>query len=144
VTSGTLTVTSADFGPTHQVSLAWTANSGGAVSQTFTLRPGAIVLIQSLPGASPLTPPAGGYQATVTDPNGVALSDDQGGLLPIVSSGSVVNPIVGVPSWPKSQGGVSYGNVPEWQPGGLCTLTVTGAGNGGQGTLNIYLLTANF
>lgn len=144
MTTGTLTVTSADFGPTHQVSLAWTATAGGLVSQTFTLRPGAIVLMESIPGATPLTPPAGGYQATVTGPNGEVLSDDAGGLLPIVSSGSIANPIIGVPSWPKSQGGVAYGGTPLWQPGGLCTLTVTGGGNGGQGTLNIYLLTANF
>lgn len=142
MTSGTLAVTTTDFGPTHCTSLAWTATSGGAVSQPFTLRAGALVLVQSIP--STVTPPAGGYTAAVTDPYGVALSADSGGVTPIVSSGSASNPLVGIPSWPVSQGGKTYAALPLWQPGGLCTLTVAGAGNLGQGTFNIYLLTADY
>jgi hypothetical protein len=139
MSSGTLTVTTSPVsrsGGVDEVSLAWVATAGGAVSQTFTLPAGTIILTKIIPGTG--TAPTADYTVAITDPNGISLMTDGAGGIVGGASLSATAAAWGVPLVPDAAAdGKAY--YPMWQPGGVCTLTIAAAGSGGTGTVNLYV-----
>ena len=134
---GTVTVTSNEYhGKVNHVSLAWTSNAGGTASSTFSLPTGTLMQVYISPGGSV---PTNGYTVAVTDVNGLSiLTDGAGGT---IGGGSLTGASYYryAPRIPDvaADGKVSTG---MWITGSTAyTLTVLGAGNATNGTVDLYV-----
>ena len=122
--AGSIVVTTTRDRPLTKYSIAWTSSAGGAVTENaVALRGGQIVQVVCTPGA---TTPSDDYDVTLTQASG---EDDLLGGGGANCSNSLTKIV-----------GLDLANLPVWVPSGDYWPTVTNAGAGKTGAIDIYML----
>lgn len=112
----------------------WTSDASGDVNtSTFAMMPGTIIAVEFFPGTGGFVPTSQ-HDANLVDANGLTLFDDGSGtsignnLSDVLPSHKV--PMIGL---------IAVTVFRRWFHGGTVQPTVSGAGNGKKGTMDIYV-----